>query len=432
MTYLINVKNRTEREATITQRVTVSEDFGNPIYDFRSDKLIPKVISLPVDVPVYRMENCRTFSAQQTEVARDQLQKDFFEKGQEVTVAQQVQHKILVKLAKQGSDSVTPIISILEDDGQREEILITSTGVVVNGNRRLAAMRELKTRSDGSVDERFTNIKCAVLPPDVTRDEIDDIEADLQARPLTKLDYDWIGDANLLRRQVGKNRTIKNVANRLRRDKTDVENTLQALDEADLYLSEWVNKPGEYDLLQDGQQIFRDIPKAINKKQPNLQNASRAIAWSLYENRDKVTGRIYRFNAAFGKLAPKVLDILDSELEIYTDEDESIDEDDFSIVIDDDGENKDYTPIIKTLHHEDSKEDAVNVLIDACETVIELDKGADKEEAALKTLVQANSKLNSVEISTAGLKTIPSILKQIETMRKRLEKIEIEAKKRQT
>ncbi|MDZ4752249.1 MAG: hypothetical protein SGI87_11570, partial [Flavobacteriales bacterium] len=59
-----------------------SSEFGETIYDFRSESLSPKVISLPIDMLVYRMENCRTFSAQQTEIARDGLDKAFFAKGQ--------------------------------------------------------------------------------------------------------------------------------------------------------------------------------------------------------------------------------------------------------------------------------------------------------------------------------------------------------------
>lgn len=64
----------------IAKRREASDEFGETIFDFRSDKFTPKVISLPIDVPVYRMENCRTFSAQQTEIAREGLAKDFFEK----------------------------------------------------------------------------------------------------------------------------------------------------------------------------------------------------------------------------------------------------------------------------------------------------------------------------------------------------------------
>ena len=432
MTYKIDLKPRAEREAMIAKRLEASDEFGETIYDFRSGTFTPKVISLPIDVPVYRMENCRTFSAQQTGIAREGLAKDFFEKGQELTTAQQAQHEILSKLAKQGTESVTPIISVLEKDGQRETILITSTGVVINGNRRLAAMRELKTRKDGSVDKRFTNIKCAVLPPDVTRDEIDDIEADLQARPQTKLDYDWIGDARLIRRQVGKGRSTKEVADRLRRSKQDIENVLQALDEADLYLSEWVEKPGEYDLLQDGQQIFGDLPKAISKKDVNLQNASRAIAWSIYENRDKISGRVYRLNAAFGKLAPKVLEILEERLELPVNDDgDPADDDDFAIDIDDDGGSKDYTPIIEALRDDDADDERITTLIDACETAIELDKGQKNEEAALKALAQINSKVTGIDISAAGTATIPAILKQIGSIRKNLDKIETAVKARQ-
>ncbi|MGM0583938.1 MAG: hypothetical protein ACQEUZ_04750 [Pseudomonadota bacterium] len=433
MTYKIDLKPRAEREAMIAKRVETSDEFGESIYDFRSGTFTPKVISLPIDVPVYRMENCRTFSAQQTEIAREDLPKDFFEKGQELTTAQQAQHAILARLAKQGSESVTPIISVLEKDGQRETILITSTGVVVNGNRRLAAMRELKSRKDGSVDERFTNVRCTVLPRDVTRDEIDDIEADLQARPQTKLDYDWIGDARLIRRQVGKGRSTKEVADRLRRSKTDIENVLQSIDEADLYLSEWVKKPGEYDLLQDGQQIFGDLPKAIAKKDVNLQNASRAIAWSIYENRDKISGRVYRLNAAFGKLAPKVLEILEERLELPVNEDDDpADDEDFAIDIDDDGGSKDYTPIIEALRDEDADDDRITTLIDVCETAIELDKDQKNEEAALKALAQVNSKVTGIDISAAGSSTLPAILKQIASIRKNLDKIEDAVEKRQS
>ena len=88
---------------------------------------------------------------------------------------------------------------------------------------------------------------------------------------------------------------------------------MQALDEADLYLREWIEKPGQYHLLKDGEQIFSDIPKNIAKKNPQLQEASRAIAWSIYENRDRVMGRVYSLNAAFGKLATNVLDILEEK-----------------------------------------------------------------------------------------------------------------------
>ena len=422
--YTVTITPRSEREAMITKRVEASSESGETIYDFRSGSYSPKVISLPINVPVYRMENCRAFSAQQTQIARQGLDKGFFSKGQELTTAQQAQHEILDKSAKQGTDSVTPIISVLQQDGQHEAILISSTGTVVNGNRRLSAMRELLRQKNGAVDERFTNIRCAVLPTDATRDEIDDIEADLQARPQTDLDYDWIGDARLIRRQVNKGRTSKEVADRLRRSKTELENVLQALDEADLYLTEWLEKPGEYDRVQEGQQIFGDIPKNIANKDTNLQNASRAIAWSIYENRDKISGRVYRFNPAFGKLAPKVLGILRDQLKFTIDDNDLIEDDDFAIDIDPEDATEDYAAIVDALRDDTAKDENIDILIDACETAIELDKGQKNEQAALKTLSLVNAKLTGIGVVTAGTKTLPAMRKQIETIRNRLDKID--------
>ena len=431
MTYTVKITPRSEREALIANRVDASKEFGEKIYDFRSDTHSPKVISVPVELPVYRLENCRTFSAQQTEIARKGRDKNFFERGQELATAQQLQHEILVKLSeKEKEGSVAQIMEVLRQEGQREHLLMTSTGVIVNGNRRLSAMRELMRRPDGSVDQRFTNVLCDVLPPDVTRDEIDDIEADLQARPETKLEYDWIGDARLVRRQVDKGKATKEVADRLRRSKRDIENVLQSLDEADLYLSEWLEKPGEYDRVQDGQQIFGDIPKSIAKKDANLQNASRAIAWSIYDNREKISGRVYRLNAAFGKLAPRVLEILEDQLDLVDIGDDPVDDDDFDIEIDADDGTKNFTPIIEALRNETTKDDAVDTLVEACETAIELDKGQKNEQAALRALAQINSKVMGVDVTAAGKTTLSAMLKHIEAIRNGLDKIETAIKLR--
>ncbi len=437
MSYPVSIVPRSERLAVISQRYAVSEELGEPIYEFRGGIHRPKVIILPVDLPVYRMENCRAFSAQQTEIAREGLDKNFFAKGQEVLSAQTAQHKILAELARKGTESVTPIFDVLQKEGQRETILISSSGVVVNGNRRLSAMRELLRQQDGSVDQRFEHVRCAVLPADTARDEIDDIEADLQARPETKLDYDWIGDARLIRRQVDRGRTTKQVADRLRRSRSEIENVLQALDEADLYLSEWLHKPGEYALVQEGEQIFGDIPKRISRQDSKLKDASRAIAWSIYDNRKKITGRVYRLNRAFGDLVPKTLELLENRLGLADDSDgeiskpaDSAGDNDFAVDIEDDPETPDYSVIVRALRENNGGDEKIDALVDACETAIELDRGQKNEEAALKALGQVNSKVVGIDVTSAGKGTLPGILKQIHSIRSGLDKLEARVNKR--
>ena len=429
------MKARAERETIIAQRLENSKEDGEPIYDFRASKLVPKVVRLEIDLPVYRMENCRTFSAQQSEITSHGYDKDFFAKGQEKTTAQQAQHDMLEKFAHRGSSSVTPIIEVLRDEGQREAILVTSTGVVVNGNRRLSAMRALY--EEGGKNARiFAYVNCAVLPPDTTPDEIDDIEADLQAKRETKLDYDWIGDARLVRRQVNKTGKIDDVAKRLNRKKKEIEVVLQALDEADLYLSEWAGKPGQYDLVSgEGEQMFSDMAKHITKD-PALQRASRAIAWSLFENRGEISGRVYAYNAAFGKLAPQVLEELAEELDLNDVISIPDDETDasFAIDIDEDDVGFDYEPIIEALKSDGAeiKADAISTLISACESAVERDKGQKNEKAALKGLSNAHAKLAGIDVLTAGQGTLPAMLKQVDSIQNILTDIEKHIKKRQS
>lgn len=426
MKYEIKLTPRSEREAIIQKRVEVSTD-SDYLYDFRGDKATLKIISLPVDLPVYRMDNLRTFSEQQDAIAKEKLDKSHFSKGQELSTVQAVQHTILTKLNKRISTSVSSILEVLEQEGQRDSILITSTGVVVNGNRRLCAIRELYAEDGAVVNSKWSHVKCLVLPADTSPDEIDDIEANEQARPQTKLDYDWIGDAQLVRRQVNKGRTPKQVADQLRRSEADIKNLLQSIDEADLYLNEWAHKPGQYSLVRgDAEQIFGDLPKRLSGKTVPLQNASRAIAWSLFENRDKLPGRIYAFNAAFGKLSEVVLTNVAEQLNLPTSNAAAEDDagGDFSVDIESSPASKDYSAVITALKNADTRDEAVEALIDAAQSAIEMEHGQKSKSAALKALVQVHARLAGIDVSTAGTGTYAALGKQIVSIRDLLTKIE--------
>lgn len=407
MTYIMKVVPRADREAMIKKHLESpqrEEDF----YDFRSQKTKLKVIRVDINLPVYRMENFRTYTDQREFIAKEKLDADHFLKGQELQSVQQQQHEILKKLAAKGkSGSVIPIIDVLQNEGQRERILISSTGVVINGNRRLAAMREI---GEDYVD-------CMVLPADATADEIVDIEANLQAKPETKLDYDWIGDAQLINRLVYMGRTPKEVADRLNRTESDIKNSLQALVEAEIYLRDWAAAPGEYSRVRDDAgQLFKDLPKLMAGKDQALQQGSRAIAWSLFENRDKLPGRIYAFNPAVGKLAADVLERLSEELDVPITAD--ADEGDIGGLEIDFGEVNeiDYTVLIERLRGEETKEEAIEALVEACQAAIDAHAGVKSTKAALKAITQAHSKLASVDVSTAAPETYTGMLKQLESI----------------
>lgn len=415
--YTIKLTPRAEREATIRKRLESATE-TDVLWDFRSGHEQLKIIKLPIDLPVYRMDNCRTYSGQQDAIAKGPLDKNYFSKGQELSTVQAAQHRILAALVTKPSGSVSLITEVLQTEGQRFPLLITSTGVVVNGNRRLSAMRELYAEDDSSPNSDWANIKCMVLPADTMADEIDDIEANEQARPETKLDYDWIGDAQLVRRQVNKGRSTKVVADQLRRREADIKNLLQSIEEADLYLNEWAMKPGQYSLVTgDGEQIFGDLPTRLAGQSVALQSASRAIAWSLFDNPDKVPGRVYSYNAAFGKLAPTVLADVAEQLELPTTSAEDDGDDTFAVNVAAGGAEEDYSSIIAALKNPDTKDEAVEALIGACISALERDRGQRSKGAALKALVQVHAKLAGIDISTAGASSYAGIGKQLESIR---------------
>lgn len=400
MAYLVKLVSRADREAMIKKHLASpqgEEDF----YDFRSQKTKLKVIRVDINLPIYRMENFRTYTDQREYIAKENVASDYFLKGQELQTVQQHQHEILKRLSEKG-----PIIDVLKKDGQREPILISSTGVVINGNRRLTALREL---GESYVD-------CMVLPADATADEIVDIEANLQARPETKLDYDWIGDAQLINRLIHMGRTTKDVAGRLNRGENDIKNAVAALAEADIYLKDWAGAPGEYSRVRDDAgQLFKDLPKLVDGKDQSLQQGSRAIAWALFENRDKFGGRIYAFNAAIGKLAGDVLERLSEELEVPITT--GSDEGGAGIEIDFGEEGDvDYSGLIERLRDDATKEEAAYALIEACQAAIDAQAGKNSTKAALKAITQAHSKLASVDVSTAAPETRQGIIKQLEAI----------------
>lgn len=410
MTVKIQMMARSEREAQIHKSLESPIGYMD-FYEFRNTKMSLKVIRISTGLPIYRMENFRTFTDQREHIAKEGLDLNYFAHGQEVESVQQVQHDLLARLARKGkADSVIPIIDVLKREKQREPILISASGIVINGNRRLAGMRELYAEDPASFPE-FTHVNCMVLPDDALADEIVDIEASLQAKPETKLDYDWIGDGMLINELIKRGRTPAEVADKLNRSEKEIKNSLQALFEADLYLKDWAQKEGQYSLIrEDAEQFFKDLPKQLNGKTQNLENASRVIAWSLYDNRDKLPGRIYDFNAAFGRLATDVLDRTATELEISTELEDT--EGDFDLDIDEDDELT-YEALLNTFRDDEKKEEAVEALISACQAAIETEKGQKSGAAALKALTQVHSKLVAIDLSKADPKTYAGIEKQL-------------------
>ena len=420
MTFSVKIKSPTIRETQIRSSVLSSTDTLD-FYDFRNCKTDLKRIRISEDLLLYRMENFRTFTEQKAYLLRENKAADFFLSGQENESVQQIQHEILAQLSRKGrADSIVPVIDVLRTEKQREPLLITYRGVVVNGNRRLAGMREL-IAEDSLANQEFRHVTCLVLPEDATPEDIIEIEASLQGRPETKLDYDWIGDSQLIKRLMELGRTERDLADRLNRKPTEIRNSLAALTEANLYLKDWAKAEGDYTKVRDSEQFFKDIPSLLQGKEQGLADASRVIAWTLYDNKDRLNERLYAFNLAVGKHAADILDKMSSEMGIALKDDVEDDDDGgFNVDIDADTSETSYQPITGLLRDPVRREEAVETLIDICRGVIEDEKGKKTGSAALKAIGAANARLTEVDLGRADPSTYHTIGRQLEQVHKRV------------
>lgn len=428
MTVKIQVRPPALREDQIRSSIKASQE-QEDFYDFRHEpRKLPR-IEIAQEFLLYRTENFRTFTAQQEHLAKNNLPHDYFLTGQENESVQQIQHEILAMLARQGrADSIVPIIDVLKAEKQHESLVITRRGIVVNGNRRLAAMRELLAENE-LLNHEFKFVKCIVLPEDASLEDIIEVEARLQGRPETKLDYDWIGDGQLIKRLFEIGWSDREVSVRLGRKPSEIRRTLAALTEANLYLRDWRRSEGQYRLVSDSEQFFKDMPKLLQGKEAELANASRVVAWTLHDNVDQLDDRVYAFNAVVGKQTANVLDRLSSQLGIaLTSESDVRDDGNFLVEIEDSNGGPSYQPVINLLSNEDMRAEAVEALIDISRIVVEEEKGRSKGTVALKELRLVNSRLREVDLGRANPTSYQDLELQLEQIAVRVSELSEELK----
>lgn len=419
--YQTNTKVPHERQTLIGDAARDSKE-KHTIYEYKNKRTELPVIRLDITVPIYRMANYRTRTAQLKYIHDHKVAHDFFSAGQENELAQQAQHNILTYFAKQGrSTSVSPIITELETEEQREPLLITDRGVVVNGNRRLAAIRELFAERPGEF-KHFSHVDCAVLPASVTPEEVREIEVRLQMRPETKLPYGWIDESIAVQEMIGSGKKADYVADLMKKKKKDVERMARALTEVDIYLKDWLREPGEYQLVEDAEQYFNDLAKALDGVEGDALEAKRRIAWALVSNSGNLKRRIYDYNFSFDKKTDEVIAALSDRLSIDlspkvgpADNDGNDIDDQLDIDLGDDDDDNEISleAFIEAFDDLSQRDVTANELIDVCDWIWEQGREDTIGQQALKAIQTANSKLMSVDLSKADTTTYAAIEAQL-------------------
>jgi hypothetical protein len=420
--YRVTVKPGLERAEVIAAALK-TPDYEAKFFHFKSREHTLPVVTLPIDILLYRLANARTRDDQLSLVAQGRYAEGYFDTGRQEDVdVQQAHHDILFGFAQQGQgESVVPIYGELEKKKkQTEPILITDRGVVVNGNRRVSAMRELLPEQGTG---GFNHVACMVLPASATEEDLVEIEFKLQMAPETRLPYTWTNEARSCKQLRDANRTVEYIAEMKDDDPKRVANLIQMYELAERYLNEWLQRPGAFNQLDGTRQAFYQMVTRRQQRRPAQQKeVAQAFDFFVVENRPALEERAYDFINAIesdpGQFAEKYAENVGIELSSGQGNGGGEEGDDLLVEL---GvgipqQEKNLMPLIKHLKDIRSSKEQIEAALQTVETVCELLAAQKKNsgEAALKLARDALKKLSSVDPSTAHKKTVAELVVTLE------------------
>lgn len=181
----ITPPNATEVQNVVEERLADFDGAGGlqetVTIDFRGQQTSLPVISMPVSLLKYNPDTHRIRAQRDLDPVRDRELRD----APYGTAAQQYLHDLL-KGSPADPGKTDPSFEVLKEDlrdnGQNDPGIITRTGVLINGNTRRAALKELGQ----------TDIRVAVLPGSAGLDDWHNVELALQLRRDHRRDYSFM------------------------------------------------------------------------------------------------------------------------------------------------------------------------------------------------------------------------------------------------
>ena len=406
-------------------------------------KEIP-VVRLEIGLPIYRIKNGRTSVEQQLYINKHNLDESYFEGSEENASVQAAQESILLRLSKDPKASIFDVLA--HKARQTETLLLTAHGTVLNGNRRLAAMRKLFS-DDAEKYQRFSHVDVAILPREAREKDLEILEAELQLAPETRLAYGWIERRLKLRHQV---RVLKIRRALIKstyqfRKELDINIELNQLALAEEYLAEYLHKPRAYDQVANSEQLFKDLEESLRRSKlgRESEDARRTVGFVLAKEAGSVPGRVYRFKPVFDKEFPRFAEIYAQREGInlpHTQQQSPPDQEEPQSSGTSDPLQKLSTPELSTpaidygelttkLKDLKNSKDIGRAITDIAEELRDAGKEKSTGMAALKSAQTANTKLQEMDLSKADPATIEAIVAQLDTAIDRAKGLRVEAMK---
>lgn len=264
-------------QATLPQRqdhIKQLRNSGSGIYQFQEtfQGIVQKfdVYAVDINFPCYRLANGRTRAAQKEVIATKGLAPDFFS-DPDSEAALMEQDSILRSMASEAG-----LLTILKKHKQDRPLILDNNGYVVNGNRRLCAMRLLLSE-DETAYEHFKHVQVVFLPPCSERD-IRELEGRLQVQPEGRAEYSWVVEAMLYRELREQGWNDEEIASLYEQRLSDVRELIAMLEDADDYLQSR-GKPGQYSKVLKHKYAFGQLQKI--RKKCGDDEPRKQLIWAL-------------------------------------------------------------------------------------------------------------------------------------------------------
>ena len=278
------------------------------------------VVEIPIELMVYRVENIRTKSLQKEWLTKHvDLEKNFFSMDPYSIEVQETQHQILKMLANKEN-----LLNEFKSGKlqQKEALICSSNGVVVNGNRRLCAWRELYY-DDKVKYAHFQTVRVAVLP-DNDPQGMYDLEVALQIRSDMKAEYIWHTIASDYKEKIDVVDDLKKFAAKQGKSADEIRTIVECYDYAAEYL-ESIGHPDEWSRVDKSEYAFKQIVSSKkNLSKPGDKELFQEITTAMLQvpaSGERLYNQIPKVAKNLEAIAPKLTEVFNISLQDTPDDD---------------------------------------------------------------------------------------------------------------
>ena len=269
--------------------------FRNRLQDF-------SIYKMPINIPMYRLKNGRTIIKQEEYIKTHNKQSNFFN-SDDSEDAQKSQHEILKEMIDKKD-----LASDLKLSMQKEPIILDYKGIIINGNRRTCAMKDLNKKY----------VECIILPESTTEEEINDLEDALQIKSDNKAEYEWTAQAKRIAKYINQRISKSTIASKL--GKTEEE--IKLLHGMYLFAKEYlktIDKESMWSELENAEEALKELAKKSSNKKLSMEDRDdlKNYVFHLILTPATEKGRKYDIVKNINKYLPDIQKVLkESSLDI--------------------------------------------------------------------------------------------------------------------